>query len=341
MIKKSMGFIGKAMLFFLLVLSCSFFCGLKAEAAQGGGFVHLSQVFQPKTVTLYLQEVPAGYKIYGSSSSSSAIIDAYSTSGIVSNFHLASFTYRMTQDDFTALGGTLGNSYLYDYLFLDYFSPNVTIDRSKFGYLQASNFYYAVSIDGNPVTDKASSYVSTFFTGLHYGEIVFDVYADLTFFGYAGGSNATSTNNFSFDFNFSPSLDCVIYNFGSSQKVPSLIVQQTDQMNNQFNQVNNSLTNFSGSGALNTSKDQLDGVIAEYDQVEGSLFDSGQAAFDKFDPSSLLDFSAGIVSAMGYISQLMIGIISAMGEFSSIYTVGFVLVFFGMLIGLWRFFIDD
>lgn len=37
MIKKSMGFIGKAMLFFLLVLSCSFFCGLKAEAAQGGG----------------------------------------------------------------------------------------------------------------------------------------------------------------------------------------------------------------------------------------------------------------------------------------------------------------
>ena len=134
----------------------------------------------------------------------------------------------------------------------------------------------------------------------------------------------------------------------NDQGLTGAINNQTNVIQNGINQahqdmdkVNNSLTNFAGSGALDASKDKLDGVIADYDQIEGSLFDSGQEAFDKFDPSSLLDFSAGIVSAMAYISQLMIGLISAMGEFSSIYTVGFVLVFFGMLIGLWRFFIDD
>lgn len=105
--------------------------------------------------------------------------------------------------------------------------------------------------------------------------------------------------------------------------------------------ISDSLTSFPGSGALDASKGELDSVISGYDKVEGSLFDSGQAAFDKFDPSSLLTFSTGIYASIAAISQLMVGIITAMGEFSVIYTVGFVLVFFGMLIGLWRFFVDD
>lgn len=99
-----------------------------------------------------------------------------------------------------------------------------------------------------------------------------------------------------------------------------------------------SLTNFEGADGMNASKDHLDGVIGEYDDIEGSLFESGQAAFDKFDPSSLLTFSTGIYAAIASISQLLISIIAAMGEFSVLYTVGMVLVFFGILIGLWRFF---
>lgn len=116
------------------------------------------------------------------------------------------------------------------------------------------------------------------------------------------------------------------------------VEHQTDVIQKEMDKVNNSLTKFEGSSDMDASKEQLAGVMSDYDQIEGSLFDSGQAAFDQFDPQSLLSFSAGITAAIAQISQLMIGIISAMGEFSVIYTVGVVLVFFGMLIGLWRFF---
>lgn len=116
------------------------------------------------------------------------------------------------------------------------------------------------------------------------------------------------------------------------------MMHQTDVIQNEMDKVNGSLTTFPGSGDMDASKGQLDTAISDYDQIEGSLFDSGQAAFDQFDPSSVLTFSSGIYASIAYISQLMVSIISAMGEFSIIYTVGVVLVFFGMLIGLWRFF---
>ena len=122
-------------------------------------------------------------------------------------------------------------------------------------------------------------------------------------------------------------------NFNTETVSASYCVNPSDS-----NIVTDSLTRFEGSAAMDTSKGQLDTVIGDYDQIEGSLFDSGQTAFDQFDPSSLLNFSTGIYVSISYISQLMVSTISAMGEFSIIYTVGVVLVFFGMLIGLWRFF---
>jgi len=128
----------------------------------------------------------------------------------------------------------------------------------------------------------------------------------------------------------------------TTSQVQSIVSNATQEINNklteQGNAINDSLTNFEGAADMDASKGQLDSAINDYDSVEGSLFDSGQAAFDQFDPSSLLSFSTGIYTAIGTISQLMASIISAMGEFSVIYTVGVVLVFFGMLIGLWRFF---
>lgn len=113
---------------------------------------------------------------------------------------------------------------------------------------------------------------------------------------------------------------------------------ENDPYLEQMKQTNDLLTNFPGSSDMDASKGQLDTAISDYDQIEGSLFDSGQTAFDQFDPSSVLTFSAGIYAAIAALSNLMIQVIAAMGEFSVIYTIGVTLVFIGMLIGLWRFF---
>ncbi|MCM1342668.1 MAG: hypothetical protein NC305_04020 [Lachnospiraceae bacterium] len=120
--------------------------------------------------------------------------------------------------------------------------------------------------------------------------------------------------------------------------INSTLKDQTGVIQDGMDKINGSLTEFPGSAGMDASKGDLDAAIGDYADIEGSLFDSGQAAFGQFDPSSLFSFTAGIYASIAALSGLMVDLIAAMGEFSILYTVSAAMVFFGMLVGLWRFF---
>lgn len=373
MFKRSMEFVGKVFVFFLLVLSCSFFCGMRVQAytidyfdAQGYQYQYDNDISAATTVIVPLSDATLvstdsynrryfyrhdfvqtfsvnimslsgeffhgdrptssfiGYTLsqsVGTGSQIDAIESSFTAPGVYAPLSPTGGWFEAGSDSTPTSIGYV-NFTVYAHSDIEFTVSNS--DKSSYS-SRTIHSYYRFSL-GQFITGlSASPLMSTVLT------INDNVIRLLNDQGLTGAIN-NQTNVIQGGINQA-------HQDMSSQT--SVIQQGQQQAHQDMDKVNNSLTNFAGSAALDASKGQLDGVIDDYDQIEGSLFDSGQAAFDKFDPSSLLSFSAGIVSAMGYISQLMVGIISAMGEFSSLYTVGFVLVFFGMLIGLWRFFVDD
>lgn len=355
MFKRSMEFIGKVVIFFLLVLSCSSFFGCKVYAYdvtytddKGYNYVYNNNISRPVSVVVPLSDATlvktdnySRYYFYRYDFTESFTVTIMSQSGEF--FHgdrpttsYISYDLRLSTGD-----GVI------DSVESSFTAPGVYTPLSP------SGGWFEAGSDSTP-------------TAVGYVNFIVHGHIDISFTVSKNDTSTVSLRSFNsryYTFNLgmylsnisaSPLMSTVltindnVIKLLNDQGLTGAINNQTNVIQGGINQahqdmdkVNDSLTNFSGSGALDASKTELDGVISDYDKVEGILFDTSQDAFDKFDPSSLLDFSVGITSAIAYISQLMVGIITAMGEFSVIYTVGFVLVFFGMLIGIWRFFIDD
>lgn len=355
MFKKSMEFIGKVVVFFLLVLSCSFFCGMEVHAVTASytddsGYVYN---YQNEYYSAYTFPVPL-------SDATLVKTDTYYNYYFYRYDFIQTFTINIGSASGEFFHGQRPTSSYIGYHLSTYIGNDVVIDSIDTTFT-APGIYTVLSSTGGWF-EAGSDSIPTF---IAYVNFTVHGHVDFNFSVRKGDMSTVSNRTFYRSYLFtldqfitglsaSPLMSTVltindnVIKLLNDQGLTGAINNQTNVIQGGINQahqdmdkVNDSLTNFSGSGALDTSKGQLDGVISDYDEIEGSLFDSGQAAFDKFDPSSLLSFSVGITSAIGYISQLMVGIISAMGEFSVIYTVGFVLVFFGMLIGLWRFFVDD
>lgn len=299
----------------VLSLFCSFFCPVSVHAeppriTSNGSSVYFNSVSQEKSNYVTVSSFYAFDLIPGKWYT---LTLGYSATYTISGGNLGSvrindFTVNTGGDVFY---GDCGAAYYGDYS--NYTQP---INTGTFTFKATSTKQYIY------LRARYSASLASFFTGYKSGSLNMYLYVNSSSIDLAADQ---------------PGSDLATYD-----DVQSIVGNATLEINNKLQEtgdtLHDDLTNFPGASGMDTSKGDLDSAISDYDQIEGSLFDSGQAAFDQFDPSSLLDFSAGIFSAIGNISQLMVSIISAMGEFSVIYTVGTVLVFIGMLFGLWRFF---
>lgn len=409
MFKRSMESIGRVVVFFLLVLSCSFFCVQDVEASGTGYWVNTTGRF----ISFNLSYPSSGSSVTGTLSTNGTSNGTVSNSGSISNYvgyfntgatlnTLVSTTSGLSFRSFSALytnervngstsptfwSGTLyhctgttstgtvvdcvtdGSSLMsrvYEFSSVQVgssaasSSSSANKDSGTFsGTINSSDYAVSQVFCAFTIDDLTAymeygkeyyfSFVIYFPQGMSCNGLIavpvavsdygadFDGTAVITSDGYIYCSGTLVPYEFKqlFIFGFNFYMPSGVSLSGTSLAATSAMYSIKPASSTV---VSDAVTRFSGSAALDTSKGQLDGVISDYDKIEGSLFDSGQAAFDKFDPSTFPNFTVGVASAVGYISQLMVGIISAMGEFSVLYTVGMFMVFFGVLVGLWRFF---
>lgn len=335
---------------FILVLFCSFFRVLDAEAADA--------VYTSAEGTVYT---------YG-------------------NFYPYSTRINVPLSDANLYKTTsYGRYYTYAYDFVDSFTIPIFASGDFFNDFRPSNVYIGFGLSPTFVGSVNASVECTLSVGSSTFDVSpsggwFNVPSDLPFFSvvylkfvirgtYDMNFSVSSYNTdpfysvyFSRNYNFSLSdvqvclassylsrtvaaINDNVLKLLNDQGVTGAINNQTNVIRDGINQahqdmdkVNGSLTSFEGSASMDASRGRLDSVIGDYGSVEGSLFDSGRTAIDLFDIGGTLTFSLGISSAIDVISSLAVGIISSMGGFSVLYTVGMSLVFCGILVGLWRFF---
>lgn len=127
---------------------------------------------------------------------------------------------------------------------------------------------------------------------------------------------------------------------GTHNRLDSMLQQQQQQAQAQLDESQkqtDALTNFEGKGTMDSSKTELDSTMGSYDEAERNLFETAGAAIGAIDMATSLKPSAGVLSGIQYLSGFLINIIAAMGEFSILYTAGYVIVLILILFGLFKY----
>lgn len=122
----------------------------------------------------------------------------------------------------------------------------------------------------------------------------------------------------------------------AAQKQQEQMAQQNqlqEQQNQLTTQTNNLLTHFDGKSAMDASNNSLETSIGNYDNVESSIFDTASSSLTKIDFSTSLLPSTGTLGAIMVLGDIVTEIIYSMGEFSSLFTVGFVVVLVMIIFG--------
>lgn len=99
------------------------------------------------------------------------------------------------------------------------------------------------------------------------------------------------------------------------------------------------MTKFDGKSDMDKNSSDLNGSLSGYDEAQQSIFSSSTASIEKFDVDNLFNFTVNISSALLVWNNLMVSIVASMGDFSLIYTISMGLVFIGIVVGIWRFFV--
>ncbi len=99
------------------------------------------------------------------------------------------------------------------------------------------------------------------------------------------------------------------------------------------------MTKFDGKSDMDKNSSDLNDSLSGYDEAQQSIFSSSTASIEKFDVDNLFNFTVNISSALLVWNNLMVSIVASMGDFSLIYTISMGLVFIGIVVGIWRFFV--
>lgn len=99
------------------------------------------------------------------------------------------------------------------------------------------------------------------------------------------------------------------------------------------------MTKFDGKSDMDKNSSDLNGSLSGYDEAQQSIFASSTVSIEKFDIDNLFTFTANISAALLVWNNLMVSIVASMGDFSLIYTISMGLVFIGIVVGIWRFFV--
>lgn len=131
---------------------------------------------------------------------------------------------------------------------------------------------------------------------------------------------------------------------GTHNRLDSMMQQQQQAAQDQLmesEKQTDALTNFDGKGTMDSSKTELDSVMGSYDETERNLFESAGNAIGAIDMIVSLKPSAGVLGGIQYLSGFITGIIAAMGEFSMLYTAGYVILIIIILFGLFKYTTSD
>ena len=101
----------------------------------------------------------------------------------------------------------------------------------------------------------------------------------------------------------------------------------------------NAMTKFASKDAMDINSGALGDSLSGYDEAQQSIFTSSTASIEKFDIDNLFKFTANISAAILVWNNLMVSIVASMGDFSLIYTISMGLVFIGIVVGIWRYFV--
>lgn len=99
------------------------------------------------------------------------------------------------------------------------------------------------------------------------------------------------------------------------------------------------MTKFDGKADMDKNSSDLNNSLSGYDEAQQSIFASSTVSIEKFDVDNLFNFTVNISSALLVWNNLMVSIVASMGDFSLIYTISMGLVFIGIVVGIWRFFV--
>ncbi len=118
------------------------------------------------------------------------------------------------------------------------------------------------------------------------------------------------------------------------KKANDELIKQTQEQQKQTE----ALTKYENADKMDSDNDKLTGAIGDYNEVSDSIFESAGNGMGDFDISTGFEFGSQLLSAIGFVGTIMTSIITAMEDFSILYTLGVCLVLVGVLIGLYKYF---
>lgn len=128
-----------------------------------------------------------------------------------------------------------------------------------------------------------------------------------------------------------------------SASIGSTIKDNTDKLVQGQNETNNKLDNITNgydSSSGDSASGKLDGSASDFEQAEGSIFDSAQGHLKDFE---FFDFNSipAVVTGLSFVTSSMTAVFDAMGGLSGagiVLSVLFAVMFLSIVIGLYRYF---
>ena len=141
-------------------------------------------------------------------------------------------------------------------------------------------------------------------------------------------------------------FDYVENTYVTDAQQQALTQQQTQQQHSdaqdqlkESQKQTDAMTKFDGKSDMDKNSSDLNDSLSGYDEAQQSIFASSTVSIEKFDVDNLFNFTANISAALLVWNNLMVSIVASMGDFSLIYTISMGLVFIGIVVGIWRFFV--
>ena len=218
--------------------------------------------------------------------------------------------------------------------------PNIGLYLRNTGYIQILDYTCDVdglipywNVGGDPYSQRFFNLIGTCSTGEN---TLTDFMLNITC-SYYSTSDKTETMY----------LDSCLGGFGYSDddsvSVGPTIKDNTDKLVQGQNETNNKLDNITNgydSSSGDAASGKLDGSVSDFEQAEGSIFDSAQGHLKDFE---FFDFNSipAVVTGLSFVTSSMTAVFDAMGGLSGagiVLSVLFAVMFLSIVIGLYRYF---
>ena len=217
-------------------------------------------------------------------------------------------------------------------------APQLHVDESTLKFLNPLPAEYDFNISVSPTSSRFISGSTNVGSSVYFtisGDYDFLDTFEFSFLGIVDGSStmsSTRTLYFSCEVVYVQISDTM----NPNGDVLDRIDQNTNETNNKLDDVMNGYDSSSGDAASG----KLDGSVSDFEQAEGSIFDSAQGHLKDFE---FFDFNSipAVVTGLSFVTSSMTAVFDAMGGLSGagiVLSVLFAVMFLSIVIGLYRYF---